>query len=160
MQNLTQTVNTRALDVTLDALFGPNASQLAGKVYTTVEQAMREGYQLGKLEAEERVEERIDAAFDNGFVQGKDHAEQDQSEQAWDDGYVAGVDDARRRPSVADCNVQYIINYAAANAFNGEYDASNVSDSGDEQPTVVFDIETVPYVATPRPDTRLQEPLY
>lgn len=153
MENLMQPVNTRALDIALDALFGQNASQLAGRAYLLVVSAMNEGYEQGKadaqalakIEAEANIEERLDAAFDNGFMAGKDQAEvsdEDAKGDAWDDGYVAGVDDARRRPNVADGIVQDIINDAAANTLNGEvevddggpYNESNVTDSGDEQP--------------------------
>jgi hypothetical protein len=138
-----ETVNTRALVQASEALVGPQVTGGILKLYQLIDRAMKEGYDLGKLDAEQNVEQRIDAAFDNGFEQGQ--ASQGSSEWGvgYDQGYLDGVGDARGRPAQADTNVIEIINLLSAEAINGEFfddggpynesfDITNVTDSGDE----------------------------
>jgi hypothetical protein len=78
------------------------------------------GYELGKLEAEENVEERLDNAFDEGFEQGAAFQELEDEEdtertanECFDDGYLEGVNDARNHSYFADEEVQRILNSRA-----------------------------------------------
>lgn len=116
MEHLYQTINSKALDDVLNTVFGSQMAAALGKMYVLVDRSMRDGYALGKLDGEANTEGRTDAAFDTGY----------------DEGYLNGVADARVRPSLADSTVVEIISDAAQYALNGEYDASFVTDSGDE----------------------------
>lgn len=134
-----ESLNVPALQSALNLLLGPQGTEVVAKMYFAfngaMENAAQEGFRKGfqaaeavaKEDAEQNIEERIDAAFDNGFMQGSAQAEEDA-----DDAYIRGVADARARPAEADDNVQDIISERGAYAINGEYDASLVTDSGDE----------------------------
>jgi hypothetical protein len=130
-----QEVNVEALGRAAEALVGPQATAAIFAVYKLIDQAMFDGYTLGRIDAERNVEERLDAAFDNGFEEG--FAEgyfttEESISSKWDEGYLEGVGDARARPAIADETVADIISDLTQNAINGEFDIDNVTDSGDE----------------------------
>lgn len=131
-----ETVNTRALVKASEALVGPQVTGGILRLYQIIDQSMRDGYDLGKLDAEKNVEERIDRAFDNGFSNGYEngqaHGDPEREGRSYDEGYLDGVGDARARPALADTNVTEIINLLSSEAINGEFDIANVTDSGDE----------------------------
>jgi hypothetical protein len=122
-----QVVNTEALSRAAVALVGPQMTDAIAQLYAVIDQAMKDGYELGKLEATEGVEKALDNAFDEGWkygeAEGKLEALADIEAIAcseWDEGYLAGVSDARGRPSMADQNVSEILSDAAQHAINGE----------------------------------------
>jgi hypothetical protein len=130
-----QEVNLIALDAALTALYGAQDHALVAKLYFMAEKALKDGYDLGKAEAEQNVEERLDEAFDNGWDFGMHDASHDidtRLAEADDNGYIQGVADARARPATADTNVAGIVAYQAEQA----YDAAMAQDSGDEQPEI------------------------
>jgi hypothetical protein len=131
MEHLNQTLNSKALNDALVLMFGQQVTAIVGKLYYTIDRAMKDGYELGVLDGVKAVEETADKAFDEGFDQGYDQGEADGLYEA-DESYIQGVADARARPQLADDNVAQIISLLAKNAINGEYDADLVQDSGDE----------------------------
>jgi hypothetical protein len=114
-------------------------SGLLRDMFSIVERAMREGYELGLMQGQENIEVYTAKAFDHGYEKG---AEVSGNDERWDDGYLAGVDDARSRPGIADSLVQDILNDRADEFFEalgdayfddgGPYNEDNVQDSGDE----------------------------
>lgn len=149
-----QQVNTLALVRAAETVVGTQATQVIEQLYDIIDRAMNDGYDIGKYEAEQNVEERLDNAFDCGYkvgygdlLESRDHDEKDAYDagvcdgylagsepegRAYDEGYLDGVADVRTRPSVADSNVVDIINLMSAEAINGEFDINLVRDSGDE----------------------------
>src|ERR1700683_3709380 len=65
-----QVVNVDALSRAADAIVGPEVSKLIAGLYQIIDRAMKDGYELGKYEAEQNVEAALDVAFDNGFEFG------------------------------------------------------------------------------------------
>lgn len=128
-----QAVNVVALHRASVAIVGPEVTNLMAQLYRIIDQAMKDGYDLAKFDAEMNVEERLDDAFDNGFECGVEHAEEAICSKSWDQGYLEGVSDAQRRPEIAEETVTDIVNTMMAEAYGDEYDASLVTDSGDEQ---------------------------
>ena len=117
-----QTVNVTALEKAAVAIVGTQAFAVITSLYQMLDQAIKDGYELGRIDAEQNVEERLDAAFDNGFEQGSEFlADAEANEQqAYDEGYLEGVSDARARPDVADDTVAAIISDLTQEAINGE----------------------------------------
>lgn len=72
-----ENVNVEAMYRAQVLLFGQDATMAIAKMADVIDQAMRDGYALGTLDAEANVEERLDAAFDEGFDQGVEFAELD-----------------------------------------------------------------------------------
>lgn len=70
-----ENVNVEAMYRAQVLMFGADTTMMVAKLADVIDQAMRDGYDLGKLDAEENVEERLDAAFDEGFEQGVEFAE-------------------------------------------------------------------------------------
>lgn len=154
-----ENVNTLALVRASEAIVGPQVTAGIGQLYRIIDQAMKDGYELGTIDAQQGVEERLDAAFDAGFDSGHAFGYSDgyleasgPEGRAYDEGYLDGVQDARARPAVADDNVQDIINLIMSEAFSQEFDGEakeNKSVEGadwddrfwDDRP--VFDISLV-----------------
>lgn len=125
MQNFVQPVNVEALRRAAEAIVGPQVTDTILRTYQAIDQAMFAGYQLGQEDATESVDERLDDAFDAGYAAAEQDYELDASDAeaddaqgnlfdyAYDEGYVSGVADARARPTIADRNVQDIINDGA-----------------------------------------------
>lgn len=142
MPNL-KVVNVAALQTAAEALVGPQVTNGIMQLYQFIDRAMKDGYELGMLDAEKNIEDRISAAFDNGFEHGyadaQDNSEEVVCARSWDEGYLEGVGDARARPVIADSTVVDIINTMTAEALNGEcviegaYTGRFVRGSGDEQ---------------------------
>lgn len=105
-----ENVNTYALGLASELVVGSEQSARILAVYQVIDRAQHEAYQAGLAE---------------GSAQTAD---------AYDTGYLDGVTDAQVDPEYADEVVAEIVADAAEYAINGEYDASNVRDSGDEQP--------------------------
>jgi hypothetical protein len=125
-----QSINTDALSRVLTAIHGEEATAAIGAVYKITADAMQAAFNMGRtvgteeaqamaqLDAEARIEERLDNTFDNGFAEGKAQAE----DGDYNEGYMDGVRDARATPSLADNNVQSIINEGAAEYFDNQLD--------------------------------------
>lgn len=94
-----QNVNTIALATAALSVVGPEKAMEIGRLYRLIDEAMHTGFALGQMASEAT----LDAAYDNG--------------------YVDGVRDARARPDKADQTVADIIADAAQDALNGEVDA-------------------------------------
>lgn len=105
-----ENVNSYALGLAAELVVGREQAARIHAVYQFIDQAQNEAYQAGRAE---------------GSAQTAD---------AYDTGYLDGVKDARVNPERADKWVADIVAEAAEHALNGEYDPSNVRDSGDEQP--------------------------
>jgi hypothetical protein len=130
-----QVLNVEALSRASVAFVGEEMTRKILALYSIIDKATHDGYQLGLYEAEQGIEARLDAAFDNGWELGHDEGEAEgiaERGPAWDEGYIEGVTDARRWPAIADETVAQIISESAQFALNGEYDAELVTDSGDE----------------------------
>lgn len=128
--SLVQEINVEAMRTSIRQFVPENVLPAIEHLYTLLDQSMKQGYELGKLDGEENTEKAVDEAFDEGFNHGYDvgaidgrvegHGEGQDS--GWDDGYLDGVDHARRRPDLADELVGEIISDQAQHALNGEYD--------------------------------------
>lgn len=125
------TINETALTSAATAVVGPEATNAIIAMYFVIDRAMKDGYELGKMDSDERLEKCVSNAFDNGYNEGFD-AGVVSTVNDQDNAYIQGVSDARARPKVADDKVCDIINGMVQEAVNGEYDPSNVQDSGDE----------------------------
>jgi hypothetical protein len=117
---MVQEVNVLALRRSLEAVVGPDQTRVIEGVYQLIDRAMKDGYDLGRSDAEQDQDNKLDAAFDNGF----------------DEGYLAGVGDARVRPEMADQTVREILFDQDQFAINGQFDLDLVRDSGDEDEQV------------------------
>lgn len=120
MEHLYHPINGKALNDVLTMVLGTPMTEALAKMYQLVDQATKDGYALGLEDGQADKDGATEAAFDTGY----------------DEGYCHGVTDARTRPSAADETIQDIIADAAQFALNGEYDASLVTDSGDETSSV------------------------
>jgi hypothetical protein len=128
------TVNSTALGLAADLVVGRKAAEAIAAAYKVIDQAQRDAYDLGLQQGQKQQDEALSSAFDNGWDEAVEYYSLTEAdiERAGDEGYIQGVADARARPSVADDNVVTIINELTQEAINGEYDASLVTDSGDE----------------------------
>jgi hypothetical protein len=124
MDTLNQTVNGKALNDTLNLMFGPELTAVVGKLYFALDASMKAGYELGLQTGQENLEAACDASFDTGYEHGeKDGLLQGEGvssaaiSEAYDDGYLHGVGDARSQPHLADEVVQDIINVRAEAHF-------------------------------------------
>jgi hypothetical protein len=122
------TINESALIAAATAVVGTEATNAIFSLYLVIDKAQLDAYELGKLDGSADAEAAADEAWDNGY----DTGEADGLAES-DGAYIQGVSDARRRPAVADQIVADIVAEQDQHAFNGEYDADNVQDSGDAQ---------------------------
>ena len=110
---ITQEVNVIALAQAAEIVVGQEQASAIAKLYRVIDDAMFAGYELGREDAQAGVEEKINAAFDNGYENGQlDGLAQghgDGQVEGFDDGYLEGVGDARSNPARADLNVAAII---------------------------------------------------
>lgn len=124
-----ENINIDALQRATDYVVGPDGTATVAKTYHAFHAAMQaafeEGRALGRAEAEQDVEDRLDTAFDEGFEQGsafqelEDEADAAQAaDECYEDGYLDGVADARARPGIADTNVAGILWDRAGDAFD------------------------------------------
>lgn len=99
------TVNETLLIQAAEVAVGHDATEEIIKLYQMLDKAMRDGYDLGKHEAEQDLEAKVDEAWDNGYDKGVSEA----AGAKWDEGYLDGVRDARNAPQMADAMVRDII---------------------------------------------------
>lgn len=125
------TINEQAMIDAATAIVGAEATNAIIRLYQMLDKAMYDGFELGQLEAQKENEVLLDEAWDHGYDTGEADGLADAQQQA-EDAYVDGVADARARPELADAVIEQIIAGQAKHAINGEYDASLVTDSGDE----------------------------
>lgn len=134
MQKFIVPTNSEALYRALVVVSGEEGAQLSLKVYQALDKAMAFAYGEGFNDASADKEAEMSRVCTNGYDTGvmdasADHAElnEDQLQFEFDEGYLEGVHDARVDPAEAD-------RYVALLVAQDDFDESNVSDSGDEQP--------------------------
>jgi hypothetical protein len=125
------TINEQAMIDAATAIVGAEATNAIIRLYQLLDKAMYDGFELGQLEAQKDVEAQVDEAWDHGYDTGEADSLAEGQEKA-EDAYVDGVADARARPELADAVIEQIIAERAKYAINSGYDASLVTDSGDE----------------------------
>jgi hypothetical protein len=64
---ITQEVNVMALAQAAEIVVGQEQASAIAKLYRVIDDAMFAGYELGREDAQAGVEEKINAAFDNGY---------------------------------------------------------------------------------------------
>lgn len=146
--SLVQEINVEAMRTAIRQFVPENVLPAIEHLYQLLDQSMKKGYELGKLDGTREAENIANVSFDNGYEYG--HFDgiaeglagvEEIADGEWDEGYLAGVDHARRRPDLADEMVEEIIADQAQHALNGEYEVIYehppcemfyIGDSGDE----------------------------
>jgi hypothetical protein len=130
---LTQEVNVEAMYLAQKLLLGEDTTMMIAQLADAIDVAMKRGYDLGRYEAEQNIEDRLDNAFDEGFEQGASYQElvddednEQTAAECFDDGYLEGVDDTLNRTLFAASEVQRIINARAEEFFTALEDTDEL----------------------------------
>jgi hypothetical protein len=136
--SIVQQINVVAMKKAVEAFVGPQVTEVISQLYGIIDQAMKDGYDLGIIDGEANRDRATAGAFDNGWQRGhsegvaegvaleREYVACNEQQVAvvdgYDEGYLDGVTYARAHPALADETVASIIAEGDQFTINGEFD--------------------------------------